>query len=172
MSLQRFKFCLRIAWAGKQIQYSPPSGVEAIFSKMIRANKKDFIFQQGNCTMNVLHLSLSKSFPLNICSRDTKKNSTLEYFCKITYSQMHCKLQPWCLFGRWLFRSLISNFSSPLYVTCFVRQSLCLPNTYGETDFVSSILWNKLEKYTFLWFKKETYFWWKKNISEFFPKIC
>ena len=29
---------------------------------MIWANNKDFIFRQENCTMNVVHLSLSKSF--------------------------------------------------------------------------------------------------------------
>ena len=35
--------------------------IEAFFSEIIRANKKVLIFQQGNCTMNVLHPSLSKS---------------------------------------------------------------------------------------------------------------
>ena len=74
---------------------------------MIRANKEDFIFRQWNCTMNVLHPSLSKSFALNICSKDPVKSSTLGYFCKITYSQMHRKFQPWCLFGRWLLRSVL-----------------------------------------------------------------
>ena len=68
--------------------------LEAIFYKMIQANKKVFIFRQGECTMNVLHPSLSKSFVLSICSRDPMKNSTLGYFCKSTYSQMHHKLQP------------------------------------------------------------------------------
>ena len=68
--------------------------LEAIFSKMIRANKKAFIFWQGSCTMSVLHPSLLKSFALSICSRDPMKNSTLGYFCKSTYSQMHRKLQP------------------------------------------------------------------------------
>ena len=65
--------------------------LEAIFSEMIRANEKVLIFHQGNCTMNVLHLSLSKSFALSICSRDPMKNSTLGYFCKDKYSH---KLQP------------------------------------------------------------------------------
>ena len=32
-----------------------------------RANQKAFIFRQGNCTMNVLHSSLSKSFAFSIC---------------------------------------------------------------------------------------------------------
>ena len=74
---------------------------------MIRAKKKDFIFRQGNCTMNVLHPSLSKSIAFSICSMDPTEKSTLRYFCKITCSQMHCKLQSWCLFGRWLLCSLL-----------------------------------------------------------------
>ena len=44
---------------------------------MIRVNKKDFIFRQANCTMNVLHLPLLKSFVFSICSKDPIKNSTL-----------------------------------------------------------------------------------------------
>ena len=63
------------------------------FSEMIGANKKDFIFRQGNFMMNVLHLSLSKSIALSICSRDPMKNLTLAYFCNITYSPMHRNLQ-------------------------------------------------------------------------------
>ena len=43
---------------------------------MIRANKKDLIFLQGNCTMNVMYPSLSKSFALSIYSRVPMKNST------------------------------------------------------------------------------------------------
>ena len=74
---------------------------------MIRANKRDFIFRQGNCTMNVLHPSLSKSFALKICSKDPMKNSTLGYFHKITYSQMHRKFQPWYLFGERLLCSVL-----------------------------------------------------------------
>ena len=48
------------------------------------------------------------------------------YFCKSTCSQMHRKLQPWWLFGRWLLCSVlqveISHFH--YFVTCFVRQNL------------------------------------------------
>ena len=68
--------------------------LEAIFSEMIQANKKVFIFRQGNYKMNVLHLSLAKSFALSICSKDPMKNTTLGYFCKSTHSQMHHMLQP------------------------------------------------------------------------------
>ena len=105
--MQRFKDRLRISWEEKQMQYYRPSDLEAIFSEMIQVNKKDFIFRQGNCTINVLHPSLSKLFSLNICSKDPMKNSTLGYFCKITYSQMHQKFQPWCLFERWLLCSVL-----------------------------------------------------------------
>ena len=76
--------------------------LEEIFSEMIRANKKAFIFRQGNCTMNVLHPSLSKSFALSICSRDPMKNSTRGYFCKSACSQIHRKLQPWWVLRKWL----------------------------------------------------------------------
>ena len=63
--------------------------LEAIFFEMIRANKV-FIFRKGIARMNILHLSLSKSFALSICSRYPMKNSILGYFCKSTYSKMHC----------------------------------------------------------------------------------
>ena len=116
---------------------------------MIQANKKDFIFRQGNCTINVLHPSLSKSFPLNICSKDPMKNSTLRYFCKITYSknasQVPTMMSLWKMIT--VFRSLIWNFLSPYYVTCFAH-----PNIYGERDFVSwkNIRFCGLKKQTFI----------------------
>ena len=131
--------------------------LEAIFFEMIRANKKVFIFWLGNCTMNVLHPSLSKSFALSICSRDPKKKSTLGYFCKSTYSQIHYKLQPW-----WPFQD---NYCVLLFKLKFLiptlRHIFCLPNPskiYGESDFESSVARNKLGKYTFLWFKKRDLF--------------
>ena len=44
-------------------------------------------------------------------------------------------------------------------------------NIYGQRDFISSVSWNKLEKYTFLWFKKRDFdLWWEKNITEFFQE--
>ena len=120
--MQRFKDHLRIAWVGKQIQYSPTYDLA---KRKKKGNKKVFIFRQENCTMNVLHSSLSKSFALSICSRDPMKNSTLEYFFKSTYCLIHRKLQ---LLAVWkiitVFRSSSWNFSSPHYVTYFVRQSL------------------------------------------------
>ena len=130
---------------------------------MIQANKEDFIFRQWNCTMNVLHPSLSKSFALNICSKDPVKSSTLGYFCKITYSQMHRKFQPRCLFGRWCVPFFDLNFLSLHYATCFFRQIL---QTFTEKlqTFTEGLC--KLEKYAFLWFKKrDFYFWWEENTS-------
>ena len=86
--MQRFKDCYGLPEQGNK--YNIPHlkvSLEAIFSEMNRANKKVFIFWQGNCTMNILHPSLLKSFALSICSRDPMKNSTLGYFCKRKYSQ-------------------------------------------------------------------------------------
>ena len=115
---------------------------------MIWANKKDFIFRQGNCTMNDLHPSLSKSFALDICSKDPMKNSTLGYFCKITYSQMHCKFQPWYFFGIWLL--------------CFVLWfEIFYPHITSHVLFAKSFKHlrrkglRKSKKYTSLWFLKK-----------------
>ena len=95
-----------VVWSSKPEQgskYNIPYlkvPLEAFFSDIFRANKKVFIFWQGNCTMNVLHPSLLKSFPLSVCNRGPMKNSTLGYFCKSTYRQMYRKLQRWWQFGR------------------------------------------------------------------------
>ena len=102
--------------------------------------------------MIVLHLSLLNSFDLNICSKDPMKKSTLGYFCKIIYSQMHCKFQPCCLFGRWL-----------LHVPFFDLNFFC-PHIMSHGLFAKSFKHlqrkgcRKLETYTFLWFKKRDLF--------------
>ena len=57
--------------------------LEAIFSEMIRANNKAFIFRQGNCKMNVLHLSLLKSFALSTSSRDPMKNLPWDIIARV-----------------------------------------------------------------------------------------
>ena len=130
--------------------------LEAIFSKMNQAKKKAFIFQQGNCKINVLHSCMLKSFALSICSRDPMKNSTQGYFfARVpTASVLFFKLK----------------FLIPTLCCMF-----CLPepsNICRESDFVSYVSQNKLEKYKFLWFKKrDFYFKWEENISEFFQKI-
>ena len=84
--------------------------LEAIFSKMNQAKKKAFIFQQGNCKINVLHSCMLKSFALSICSKDPMKNSTQGYFLQEYLQPVFCS-------SSW-------NFSSPHYVACFVCQSL------------------------------------------------
>ena len=144
--------------------------LEAIFCEMIQAIKKVFIFRQGNCTTNVLHPSLSKSFALSICSRDPMKNSTLEYFCKSTYSQMHCKLHDGSLEDKYCVPFFKLNFLIPT-----LRHIFCLPKApkiYEESDFESSVSWSKLGKYTFLWFKKRDFYFLWEEMSEFFQKIC
>ena len=84
------------------------------------------------------------------------------------------KTQLWDIFTRVLTAKCIAGCShgGPLeddYCITFFKlkfliptlcQMFCLPkpsNIYGESDFVSSALRNKLEKYTFLWIKKETF---------------
>ena len=129
------------------------------FSEMIWANK-DFIFRQENCTMNVLHKSLSKSFALTICSRDPMKNWTLRYFPRLPTAKCITS----CNHGV----SSEDDHCAPLFKLKFLlptlHQMFYLPNPsniYGERDFVSSVLRNKLEKYIFLWFKnRDFYFWW------------
>ena len=95
------------------------------------------------------------------CSKDPMKNSTLGYPWKITYSQMHRKFQPWCLFGGWLLCSILwfENY---------------LPRITSHVLFTKSFKHlrrkglRKLKKYTFLWFKKRDFcFWWEENASEF-----
>ena len=123
--------------------------LEAAFSTMIWANKKEFIFRQGNCTMNVLHPSLSKSFTLSICSWDPMKNSTLEYYWK---SCSHDgSLEDNCCVLFFLLKLFISTLHHIFY-------SPKPSKIYGESDFVSSVSRNKLGKYTFLWFKKRLLF--------------
>ena len=123
--------------------------LEAIFSEMIQTNKKVTIFRQGNSTMNVLHPSLSKSFALSICSRDPMKNSTLEYFCKSTTAK--------CIARCNHDDSLGDNYCVPLFKLKFLvptlRHIFCSPKPskiYGESDFLSSVLRNKLGKSSFL----------------------
>ena len=130
--------------------------LEAAFSTMIWANKKEFIFRQGNCTMNVLHPSLSKSFTLSICSWDPMKNSTLEYFWK---SCSH--------------DGSLEDNCCVLFFCSSLRHIFCSPKPskiYGETGFVSSVSRNKLGKYTFLWFKKRLLFLMEGKYKWILPK--
>ena len=45
---------------------------------------------------------------------------TLGYFGKSTYSQMHCRLQPWCLFGTWLLRFVLQVEISHFHITSHI----------------------------------------------------
>ena len=82
--------------------------LEAIFPEMIRVNQKTFIFWQENCTINVPHLSLSKSFALSLC------------FARVEYVQSNA-LQVAITMVIWkmitVFCSSSWNFSSRHWVT-------------------------------------------------------
>ena len=122
---------------------------------MIQANKKVFIFQQGNCTMNALHPSVNllwafaavilwKTQPRDIfarvgtakCITSCNHDGSLED----NYCVLFFKLKP-------LIPKLHHIFCSPN-----------LSRIYGESDFEISTSWNKLGKYTFLLFKKRDLF--------------
>ena len=100
------------------------------------------------------------------------------------------KTQPWDIFARVRTAkciascnhdgSLEDNYCVPFFKLKFLSPTLrhifCSSKAskiYGESDLESSVSWNKLGKYTFLWFKKrDFYFQWEENKSEFFKKIC
>ena len=118
---------------------------------MIRANKKVFIFRQGNCTMNVLHPSLSKSFALSICSKDPTKNSALGYTAKCITSCNHDG-------------SLEDDYCVPFFKLKFliptIRHIVCSPKPkiYGQSDFESSVPREiRSENIQFCGLKKETF---------------
>ena len=135
---------------------------------MIRTNKKVSIFRQGNCKRNFLHPSLSKSFAAGILW----KTQRWDIFTKVR--------QPNASQDATIDASLEDNYCVPLFKLKFLiptlRHIFCSPKPwkiYRESDFVSSASRNKLEKYTFLWFRKrDFYFYWEENIREFFQKIC
>ena len=136
--MQGLKDCLRINWAWKQKPYSLPEVlIRSNFSKMIWTNKTKFIFRLGNYTMNVLYPALSKSFALNISSRDMKT-------------------QPWDIFARKCIRSLENDYCVQFFKLKFLIHTLChifystkSSNIYEESDFISSVSVNNLGKYTF-----------------------
>ena len=125
---------------------------------MIRANKKVFIFGQGNCTMNVLRPSLSKSSALSICTRYPMKTQSWDIFARVHTTK--------CIASCNHNGSLEDNLCVPFFKLKFliptIRHIFCLPKPskiYGESDFESFVSQNKLGKYTFLWFEKgDVYF--------------
>ena len=117
--------------------------------------------------MNVLHLSLSKSFDLSIFSKDPMKNSTLGYFRKSTWSQMHRKLQP-MMEDDYCVPFFKCKFFIPtwLYIFCSPKPS----KIYGESDFESSVSRNMFGKYTFSGSKKILLFLMVGKYKWIFPK--
>ena len=82
------KYCLsrglkiEQVWPDPGNKYNINVSFEAIYSQMIRTNKKIFIFRQGNCTMDVLYPAQSKSFVFSICSKDPMKTQHLDIFAR------------------------------------------------------------------------------------------
>ena len=116
-------------------------------------------FIQG--LMNVLHqctvhLSLSRSFPLSICSRE-KLNPGI-FFQEYT--------EPNALqVATMMAVCLKDNYCAPLFKLKFFTPTchiLFLPKPskcYGESDFIKSVSQNKLGKYyTVLWFKRRDFY--------------
>ena len=102
---------------------------------MIQANKKAFI----------LHDECSASVSLKIIYFEYLQQGSCE------------TLNP----GIFLQKYLQPNALQAATMMALWKVMFCSPhpsNIYGERDFVSPILQNKLEKYTFLWFKKRHLF--------------
>ena len=83
--------------------------------------------------------------------------------------------QPWDIFARVRTAKCIESYNHEGslegdYCVPFFRLKFLIPtlrhmfcslkssNIYGESDLVSSVSRNKLEKYTFLWFKKRDFY--------------
>ena len=79
------------------------------------------------------------------------ENSTLGYFARVGTAK--------CIVGCNHNSSLEDNHCVPFFPP--LRLTLYSPkpsNIYRESSFVGSVSGNKLEKYTFLWFKKDFHF--------------
>ena len=131
--------------------------LEAVFSEIIGANKKTLIFQQGNCTMNVLHPSLSKSFVLSICNRNPMKNSTLwDIFTRV----LTAKCIASCSHGGSLEDDYCITFFKLKFLIPTLCQMFCSPkpsNIYGESDIVSPLCEISWKNIHFCGLKKETF---------------
>ena len=157
--MQRFKDRLRIAWTGKQIQYSPHEGLaRSNFStKSFEQTKKFSSFGKGTARW---------MFSIHLC-----RNHLLWTFAAGTL----WKTQSWDIFARVHTAkyiascnhdgSLEDNYCAPFFKLKFLiptlRNIFCLPKSskiYEESDFESSVSRNKLGKYTWLWFKKRDFY--------------
>ena len=140
---------LRIAWAGKQIQYSPH-----FFRNDSSKQKKFSSFAKGAARW---------MFYIYLCRN---------HLIWASASRILWKTQPWDIFAKVRTAKCIAsyNYDGSLeddYYVPFFKLKFLIPTwrhifcsskpskTYGESDFESSVLRNKL--YIFLWFqKKET----------------
>ena len=124
---------------------------------MARANKKVFIFHHGNCTMNVRHPSLSKSFALSNCSRNPIKTQPCNTFSRVSTA----KCTSSCNHDGSLEDNSCVPFLKLKFLIPTLRHIFCLPKPlkiYGESYFVSSVSRNTLGKCTILWFKKRDFY--------------
>ena len=118
---------------------------------MFWANKKVFIFRQGNCMMNALHPSVDLLWAF--AAMILWKTQPKDIFARVGTAK--------CIASCNHDASLEDNYCVPFFklksLITKLHHIFCspkLPKIYGESDFKISILRNKLGKYTFLWFKK------------------
>ena len=156
--MQIFKDRQRIAWAGKQIQYSPHQGLarSSFSTKWFEQTKKFSSFGKGTAWW---------MFCIHLC-----RNDLLWAFAV----GILWKTQSWDIFAR--VRTAIcvesSNRDGSLeesysviqvdishpHITSHILLAKAFKNLRRKNDFESSVSRNKLEKYTFLWFKKRDFY--------------
>ena len=118
------------------------------FSKWFAQTQKFSSFGKGSVRwMFCIHLYRRNLFSALAAGILWKLDPGL--FFGSSYSQTQRRLQPWWLFGRWLLCSVLQVVISYPYITSHIL--------HGKCDFVSSVSGNKLGKYTFWGFLKNTY---------------
>ena len=134
-----------IAWVGKQIQYSPPSDYVRTNLFQNNSNKqKRFHF----LPKELLYPSLSKSFVLSICSRNSMKTQLWVIFANVCTA----KYVAGCNHDRFL----EDNYCVLFFKLTFLIPILC--HTFY------SIIWKNMH----FGGLKKGYFWWKEKVSKFF----
>ena len=125
--------------------------MEAIFFEMVRTNIKVSSFGKGSAQrMFCIHLCRSNLFSALAAGILWKLNPGLFLweFVQQNAAQVATMMTLWEMTT--VFHSSSRNFLSLHYVTYWPNSS----NIHKECDFASSILGNKLGKYTFCGFKK------------------
>ena len=120
--------------------------LEAIFSKMIQANKKAFIFRQKTARWMFCNHLCRNHLLWTFAVGTLWKTQTCDIFARVPTAKYFAKLQKLSLFGRWL----LVLFFELTFLIPILHHMLFLPkpsNIYRESDLLTSILQNKLEKY-------------------------